>query len=125
MAFLKMSGSYLPDIFFVIDIFTYFPLSVSLIIEIFFVKFLNDFSLQPSYGCKTNEGVIKMELFADLNWALLAPIIIIQVILLIVALVDLIKIEKTNGPKWVWAIVILVVNIIGPILYFVIGRRNH
>ncbi|WNF21352.1 PLD nuclease N-terminal domain-containing protein [Mesobacillus jeotgali] len=66
-----------------------------------------------------------MELFADINWALLAPILIIQVILLIVAVVDLIKIEKTNGPKWVWAIVILLVNIVGPILYFVIGRRNH
>ncbi|WP_226642090.1 PLD nuclease N-terminal domain-containing protein [Mesobacillus subterraneus] len=66
-----------------------------------------------------------MELFSDINWALIAPIVIIQVILLIVAVVDLIKIEKTNGPKWVWAIVILLVNIVGPILYFVIGRRNH
>jgi hypothetical protein len=66
-----------------------------------------------------------MELFADINWALLAPILVIQVILLVVAVIDLIKIEKTNGPKWVWAIVILVINIIGPILYFVIGRRNQ
>ncbi|MBT2695657.1 PLD nuclease N-terminal domain-containing protein [Bacillus sp. ISL-55] len=66
-----------------------------------------------------------MELFADINWALIAPILVIQVILLVVAVIDLIKIEKTNGPKWVWAIVILVVNIIGPILYFVIGRRNQ
>jgi hypothetical protein len=66
-----------------------------------------------------------MELFADINWALIAPILLIQFILLVVAVIDLIKIEKTNGPKWVWAIVILVVNIIGPILYFVIGRRNQ
>lgn len=66
-----------------------------------------------------------MELFANLNWALLAPILIIQLILMVVALVDLIKIDKTNGPKWVWAIVILVINIVGPILYFVLGRRNQ
>ncbi|WP_102263207.1 PLD nuclease N-terminal domain-containing protein [Mesobacillus jeotgali] len=66
-----------------------------------------------------------MELFADINWALIAPILVIQFILFVVAVVDLIKIEKTNGPKWVWAIVILVFNIIGPILYFVIGRRNQ
>ncbi len=66
-----------------------------------------------------------MELLADVNWALVAPIIVIQAILLVVALVDLIRIEKTNGPKWLWAVVILVVNIIGPILYFVIGRRNQ
>nr|WP_197969940.1 PLD nuclease N-terminal domain-containing protein [Mesobacillus harenae] len=53
------------------------------------------------------------------------PILIIQLVLFVVALIDLVKIEKTNGPKWLWAIIILFVNIIGPILYFVIGRRNH
>ena len=56
---------------------------------------------------------------------ILAPIGILQLILLIVAGVDLIKIEKTNGPKWLWVIIILFVNIIGPILYFVIGRRSN
>ncbi len=66
-----------------------------------------------------------MEVLQNLNWALIAPLLVIQAILLVVALVDLVKIEKTNGPKWVWAIVILIINIIGPILYFVIGRRNH
>lgn len=66
-----------------------------------------------------------MEFLESMNWALIAPILVIQAILLMVALVDLIKIEKTNGPKWIWAIAILLVNIIGPILYFVFGRRNH
>ncbi|MEH7441510.1 PLD nuclease N-terminal domain-containing protein [Bacillus sp. JJ1122] len=66
-----------------------------------------------------------MELLDTVNWSLAAPILVIQGILLIVALVDLIKIEKTNGPKWIWAIVILIINILGPILYFVFGRRNN
>lgn len=66
-----------------------------------------------------------MEALANLNWALLVPIIIIQLILLVVSLVDLIRIERTNGPKWLWVLIILFVNIIGPILYFVIGRRNN
>lgn len=65
-----------------------------------------------------------MEAFNSINWALVAPIIIIQAILMIVAFIDLIKTEKTNGPKWMWAVVIFFINIIGPILYFVIGRRN-
>ncbi|MGG3470104.1 PLD nuclease N-terminal domain-containing protein [Neobacillus pocheonensis] len=56
---------------------------------------------------------------------ILMPIFIIQLILLIVAIIDLVRIEKTNGPKWLWAIIILFVNLIGPILYFVIGRRNN
>lgn len=66
-----------------------------------------------------------MEHLANFNWAVLAPIFIIQLILIIVAVVDLIRIESTRGPKWLWVLIILFVNIIGPILYFVIGRRNN
>jgi hypothetical protein len=44
---------------------------------------------------------------------------------MITALVDLIRRERTRGPKWVWLLVILLVNYIGPILYFVIGRRDE
>jgi hypothetical protein len=56
---------------------------------------------------------------------ILAPIFIIQLILLIVSIVDLVRIENTNGPKWLWVIIILFINIIGPILYFVVGRRSN
>lgn len=66
-----------------------------------------------------------MEFLESINWALIAPILVIQVILLLIAIVDLIKIEKTNGPKWIWAVVIIFINIIGPVIYFVIGRRNN
>ncbi|MEO2075403.1 MAG: PLDc N-terminal domain-containing protein [Bacillus sp. (in: firmicutes)] len=59
------------------------------------------------------------------NLPIIAPILIIQLILIVVAIIDLVRIEKTNGPKWLWAIIILFINIIGPILYFVIGRRNN
>ncbi|MED3572139.1 PLD nuclease N-terminal domain-containing protein [Cytobacillus praedii] len=69
-----------------------------------------------------------MEL-SQVNWEfiipIVAPIILIQLILLTIAIIDLVRIEKVNGPKWVWIIVILFVNIVGPILYFVIGRRNN
>ena len=60
----------------------------------------------------------------DLNWALIAPLIVLQVILAVFALVNCIKQEETNGPKWLWVLVILFVNLVGPILYFVIGRKN-
>lgn len=56
---------------------------------------------------------------------LLLPVILLQLGLMIFALVDLIKTPYTNGPKWMWAVIIIVVNIIGPILYFVMGRRNY
>ncbi len=55
----------------------------------------------------------------------LIPVLIIQLVLMITALVDLIRREHTRGPKWVWVLVILLVNYIGPIIYFVAGRKDE
>ena len=52
----------------------------------------------------------------------LIPIIILQLVLLVVALLDLARRERTRGPKWVWVLVIVFINIIGPILYLMLGR---
>ncbi|MEH7500442.1 PLDc N-terminal domain-containing protein [Neobacillus drentensis] len=59
------------------------------------------------------------------NLPIIAPILILQLILVIVAIIDLVRVENTNGPKWLWALIILLINIIGPILYFVIGRKRN
>lgn len=53
---------------------------------------------------------------------LLIPVVILELGLMVAALVDLIKREKTKGPKWVWALVIVLVNLFGPIVYFLVGR---
>lgn len=56
---------------------------------------------------------------------LLIPLLILQLILMITALLDLARRAQTRGPKWVWVLVILFVNIIGPIIYFVAGRQDE
>ena len=58
--------------------------------------------------------------------ALLIPIVVIQLGLMIAALVDLERDERRvrGGSKLVWAVVIVFVNILGPILYFVAGREE-
>jgi len=56
---------------------------------------------------------------------LLIPLFLIQLGLMIAALVDLLKREKTKGPKWLWIIIVVFVNLIGPIIYFVIGREEE
>ena len=58
--------------------------------------------------------------------ALLAPIVIIQLGLMIAALFDLEKEERRGrgGSKLVWALVIVFVNIFGPIIYFIAGREE-
>ncbi|OFW81583.1 MAG: transcriptional regulator [Alicyclobacillus sp. RIFOXYA1_FULL_53_8] len=55
----------------------------------------------------------------------LLPIILIELVLLLVALIDCIRAERTNGPKWVWVLVILFFSLFGPIAYFIFGRKNR
>ncbi len=54
----------------------------------------------------------------------LIPILLLQLGLMAVALVDLARRERTRGPKWAWVLIILCVNLIGPIIYFVFGREE-
>jgi len=55
---------------------------------------------------------------------LLVPILVVQFVLIIVALRDLLGRETVRGPKWMWVLVILFVNLLGPILYLVLGRED-
>lgn len=56
---------------------------------------------------------------------LIAPLLIIQLILIVIALVDLIRREEVKYlPKWGWALIILLINLIGPISYLIIGREE-
>ncbi len=55
---------------------------------------------------------------------LIIPLVVLQLILMIVALIDLSKREKTRGPKWLWVIIIVIGELVGPILYFIIGRED-
>ena len=54
----------------------------------------------------------------------LIPIVLLQIVLVVVALRDLIGRERIKGPKWAWALVILFVNIFGPIIYLLVGREE-
>ncbi len=55
---------------------------------------------------------------------LLIPIALIQFALMVAALLDLRKQPATRGPKWAWVLVIVFINFIGPLLYFVLGREE-
>jgi len=57
---------------------------------------------------------------------ILIPIFIIQIGLLVAALYDLTRPTRQvkGGSKVVWALIIIFVNLIGPILYFLVGREE-
>jgi hypothetical protein len=65
-----------------------------------------------------------MNLF-DINWSIFLPIIVISAALTLFAVVDCIRSTQTNGPKWMWLLIIVFVSTLGPVLYFVFGRRQH
>jgi DMSO reductase anchor subunit len=55
----------------------------------------------------------------------IVPLVLLQLILMVVALVDLSKRERVHWlPKWLWAIIIIVGELIGPIIYLVVGRED-
>jgi hypothetical protein len=56
---------------------------------------------------------------------LIAPLIVVQLGLLVAALVDLIRRQSTRGPKWAWGIAIVAVSILGPLAYFIFGRGEE
>ena len=58
---------------------------------------------------------------------LLIPIIAIQLILLLLAIRDLLQSDRhvRGGNKGLWALVIVFINIIGPIVYFMAGREDE
>lgn len=56
---------------------------------------------------------------------LVIPLIIIQLGLMVVALLDLARREHTRGPKWLWAVIIIFGELIGPLAYFLFGRSDE
>ena len=55
---------------------------------------------------------------------LIIPIVLLQLGLMVAALIDLAKRENTNGPKWVWILVIVFGEILGSVIYFIFGRKE-
>ena len=66
---------------------------------------------------------------SDINLAqllpLLIPVAILEIGLLVWALLDLIRRKHVKGNKIVWIIVIVLINVIGPIVYFLFGRGEE
>jgi hypothetical protein len=54
----------------------------------------------------------------------LIPIAILQIGLMVWALIDVIKRPQVRGNKVVWILVIVLINIIGPIVYLLAGRKE-
>ena len=57
---------------------------------------------------------------------LIIPLVALQLVLIVVALLDLRRPERhvRGGSKVVWAIAIVILELLGPLLYFTLGREE-
>jgi TctA family transporter len=77
-------------------------------------------------GPTTTRGHRVLNSFGPLL-AILIPLIALQLVLLVAALYDLTRPERRvrGDNKIVWALIIIFVSMIGPILYFLAGRETE
>ena len=62
----------------------------------------------------------------DQIWLLVIPLILVELGLMIFALVDLVRRPKVKGNnKWLWGILVVGIGIIGPLIYFMLGREEE
>jgi phosphate/sulfate permease len=52
------------------------------------------------------------------------PILVLQLALQIYALYDLWSTQRTTQINWLWVVVIVIGGLLGPLVYFVFGRRG-
>ena len=56
----------------------------------------------------------------------LIPIFLLEIGLLVWAIIDVARREHvTGGNKLVWILVIVLINIIGPLIYLIFGRKDE
>ncbi|MDQ1551781.1 MAG: hypothetical protein QOD50_1203 [Actinomycetota bacterium] len=68
---------------------------------------------------------------ASVDFGLLAviflPLLFILLLLIVVALRDLLRPERRvkGGNKWLWGVIIVFGELLGPLIYFALGRENE
>lgn len=64
------------------------------------------------------------QFFLD-NLPLFIPLILLELILMITAVVSVLKQKKFRfGSKGIWLFIVIIFQIIGPVIYFVFGRSE-
>lgn len=62
----------------------------------------------------------------DTNWSaflpFIIPLVLVQLGLAVYCLIDLSRREQTRGPKWLWVILIVLGELVGPVVYLIFGR---
>ncbi len=55
---------------------------------------------------------------------MLLPLLIIQFTLIIIAIYQILKHGVRNLSKGLWIVIVIIINLLGPIAYFMFGRKR-
>ncbi|MDD5604485.1 MAG: PLDc N-terminal domain-containing protein [Dehalococcoidales bacterium] len=56
----------------------------------------------------------------------LIPLALVQLTLMVIAIIDLVRREHvTSNNKIIWVFIIIFINLIGPIIYLLFGRKDR
>lgn len=63
---------------------------------------------------------------SEISLRILLPLLILELVLMVAALIDITRREpeRIRGPKWAWVLVSVFVATLGPIAYFLFGRKE-
>lgn len=64
------------------------------------------------------------ETISQLNWALIAPFLGLDFLLKVIATIAWVRQRRDSTAPWFWLPIILFINLLGPIIYFIFGRRE-
>lgn len=75
---------------------------------------------------KLHYGIDELKDFDFLAFLpILLPIVGIGLILVLIALIDLYRHRRTRENVLIWAVIIIIGNTVGALLYFIIGRKDR
>lgn len=69
-----------------------------------------------------------LQTFLDKYLMLLIPILVVQLALMAAGLIDVLRREPgevSGGKRWIWVLIIMLVNLVGPLIYFIFGRKGY
>lgn len=56
---------------------------------------------------------------------LIAPLVLLNLLLVVISLLDFFKRKYFRGNKWLWLVLIVLLQYIGPISYLLFGRKDN
>jgi uncharacterized membrane protein (UPF0182 family) len=74
--------------------------------------------------CLSRQVIFGGSSLVDLNWAAMAPLILVAVAFIVYCWFDIVRNDVRYLPKWVWGLICVLSVPLGGIVYLLVGRER-